>query len=248
MELLIAMFVFSIIAVMLVPNVTQNAEKELFATQIKKVQNDVQQALLLMMAKHQNTLVGLFSASPSHDFINDTSNGLRSHLETKVVFNHADGGAALDAGEAYRGYVEREPQYLNGANAGLAVNRTASFEAIRLKNGATISAVFNSSCTNAGNAEGYPGNGLAAERTCGYLEIDTNSEKSPNIVGKDIHYFWILDKDGLVPFGELADGTSCGGCTSNVACPSGSFPQTQGDNANLGCTARVLNRGSIDYY
>ena len=43
-ELLITMLIFGILAVMIVPNVTQNAEKELFVTQLKKVQNDIQQA------------------------------------------------------------------------------------------------------------------------------------------------------------------------------------------------------------
>ena len=48
-ELLVAMLVFGVIAAMLIPNVSNNAEKNLFATQLLKVQNDVQQALLLLM-------------------------------------------------------------------------------------------------------------------------------------------------------------------------------------------------------
>ena len=46
-ELLLAMSLIAIISVMLIPNVAQNGEKELLATQIKKVNGDLQQAVLL---------------------------------------------------------------------------------------------------------------------------------------------------------------------------------------------------------
>ena len=52
--------------------------------------------------------------------------------------------------------------------------------------------------------------------------------------GKDIHFFWIIDKDGFLPVGEV-DNTTCANCTgANAEC--------------MGCTARVLRMGKIDYY
>ena len=79
---------------------------------------------------------------------------------------------------------------------------------------------------------------------CGYLEIDVNASKAPNVVGKDIHYFWIVDKDGLVPFGEI-DNFTCG----VVADSKFTRPEKSTDiKANLGCTYRLMSRGKIDYY
>ena len=66
-ELLVAMLVFGVIAAMLIPNVSNNAEKNLFATQLLKVQNDVQQALLLLMSENQGTLQALCSGDSPNE-------------------------------------------------------------------------------------------------------------------------------------------------------------------------------------
>ena len=250
LELLLAMLIFSIIAVMLVPNITQDAEKELFATQVKKVQNDIQQAMLLIMAKNRNSLIGFCAGAGGANacFI---KNGIAAHLEKKIIFNDSfcsGDGSGTEEGVACKGYSKREQIFLNGNSATLPVNNpNTGFEAIRLKNGSTISVIFNSACNFADNVVGaqLP----AGVNGCGYMEIDVNSEKSPNTVGKDIHYFWIIDKDGLVPFGEIDDGATCGNCNDSGVCAKASYPGADNTNShNIGCTARVLNRGKIDYY
>ena len=54
------------------------------------------------------------------------------------------------------------------------------------------------------------------------------------MVKKDIHYFWIVDKDGLIPFGEI-DNTSCG--TYVDASDSYTTPASGKD---MGCTYRLI--------
>ena len=55
-EILLAMLLMGIIAVSVLPGVTKNAEQQLFITQLKKVQNDLQQAMLILSAKNTATL------------------------------------------------------------------------------------------------------------------------------------------------------------------------------------------------
>ena len=55
-ELLIAMLMVAILSVMLIPNIVKTGEKETFAAQLPKVQNDIQQALLLMMSQNSGSL------------------------------------------------------------------------------------------------------------------------------------------------------------------------------------------------
>ena len=72
------------------------------------------------------------------------------------------------------------------------------------------------------------------------MEIDTNASKVPNIVGKDIHYFWIVDKDGLVPFGEI-DNSTCGEEDKKVKAGDSALQQ-------MGCTFKLIQEGRITYY
>lgn len=60
--------------------------------------------------------------------------------------------------------------------------------------------------------------------------IDTNGDKNPNTIGRDIFAF-VLTKKGLVPAGIDSDD-----CTTNKTIHSGAT-----------CTAKVLAEGKIDY-
>lgn len=268
-ELLITMLIFGILAVMIVPNVTQNAEKELFVTQLKKVQNDIQQAMLVMISQNQGSLrlfcSGADSSKCFRDIIADKL------LEKNVKFEYEDGNGSVcqavdktnkksDQGQACA-FIDRKPLYLNKTNVSLKINATNTgakeYYAAYLKNGATISVIFNRNCNGAGitddvlvaamntlGASGAEGAKIK-ERICGYMEIDTNAGKIPNMVGKDIHYFWIIDQDGIIPFGEI-DGFTCG--TVNNGTIGQKPDKTNTVPSQLGCTARMLQRNRIDFY
>ncbi len=268
-ELLVAMFVFAFIAVLLIPNVTQNAEKSLFTTQLKKVQNDIQQALLVMMSQNQGTLQALCSGdNPSTCFRNE----LAKKLEYRVTYGGTDelkdSCGDNDKSEwsndckQKEAYEARDPVLMDKTTqASYNVNNADSYTSVNLKNGATVSVVFDPNCkevegrtdNNTTKANSYELNAsltatvtTAPAKLCGYMEVDTNAAKEPNMVGKDIHYFWIIDKDGIVPFGEI-DTFTCG---NDV--PGGNYqtPKQVGISAEntLGCTYRLIQEGRIDYY
>lgn len=269
-ELLIAMLIFSLLAVLLVPNVTNNAEKELFATQLKKVQNDVQQAVLLMLSQNQGSLRLLCSGGGIGDtsgcFVKEIANRLEKNVtyDSTDISGNACASATIDRtdkksvqGQACL-FIEREPQYQNKNSAQLAVNGGNNWEnpfsAVNLKNGASVAVVFDPICNGAGITDWTVDNsaasvidteGIQPANICGYIEVDVNAGKVPNVVGKDIHYFWIVDQDGIIPFGEV-DTFTCGVENNGriTTLPKDSNEQSE----QLGCTARILQRGKIDYY
>ncbi len=243
-ELLIAMLIFAMLAVMLVPNVTNNAEKELFATQLRKVQNDIQQAMLFIKSQNQGSLQ--YFCSGAGNSISDTSkcfiglrnvtaeskNGIAKKLEYNAIFDHGDtdndvcNGSTINRADKKNvqaqacAHSERKPAYLNKTDCGLSIHDTNSFYAVNLKNGATVSVVFDPACSyakviqNDNVLNGAITKSEIQEKICGYMEVDLNGGKVPNTVGKDIHYFWIDKQDGIIPFGEI-DEFTCGTVDGN---------------------------------
>ena len=278
-EILLAMFIIATVAVLIIPNVAATAERNLFVTQLKKTQNDLQQAMILMMSKNQGSLQAFcVGAADGGECL---TLEIRHRLDTKIAYKErgvvdeqkdANGnpiahndqalpadinspddcptGLETEARNAcyqYASYSLRRPQtiskiLLSGIeNAGGLLTHPAGlgdpFFAVNLANGSSVSTVFNPACDGTGTdfAAGVMPNG-ANFQVCGYMEVDLNAGKEPNMVGKDIHYFWIIDKDGIVPFGEI-DGFTC----QNVK-------TSQNLNDVLGCTARILREGRINYY
>lgn len=279
-ELLIAMMIFAMLAVILIPNVTNNAEKELFATQLKKVQNDIQQALLFIKSQNQGSLQFFCSGSvadASKCFIglknvaSESKNGIAKKLEYNVIYDNNDSDNNDSVNNVCNGntvnrtdkknaqaqacaYIERNPIYLNKDACNLSVHNTNSFYAVNLKNGATVSVFFDPTCTFNNIPDATLKNwenvvidaASKKQKICGYMEVDVNGGKVPNMVGKDIHYFWIDMQDGLIPFGEFGEFT-CGNTNANGGYTSKSdWPTKTG--GQLGCTYRMLQKNSPDYF
>ena len=275
-EMLVAMLLFALLAVMLIPNVTKNAEKNLFTTQASKVQNDVQQAFLWIISENQGSMkTACSSGADGRQCIRNLIAGVPGNtnfpkkLESYCSFGHGDANDrdknngrkdASNPAKQDAAYLLRNPEFLNSTveynNAfqeGMFADDSSLYHAVYLKNGAYVSPVFLPGCLNGANAAIANNFVKNAGNTpvCGYVEVDLNGPKIPNIVGKDIHYFWITEKDGLVPFGEI-DNLTCGNPNDNgnYANPANDLPENDNAGAThqLGCTARLLNMGRIDYY
>lgn len=267
-ELLVAMLIFGVIASMLIPNVSQNAEKNLFITQLKKVQNDLQQAFLVMISENQGTLQAFCLGSQGNVcFVN----GLADRLEKKVVFGkeltdedkntcEEDNKDDKNACKQQEIYLDKRPVLLDKrTSADFIVNDANAWRVANLMNGASVSAVFDAACEK----KQYSLQGLAGGSSttialtddniavCGYVEVDINASKAPNMVGKDIHYFWIVDRDGLVPFGEI-DDTSCGNDkTLSIGADASEYNKPDKDSTvaqQLGCTFKLIQDNKILYY
>ncbi len=284
-EILLAMLLMGIIAVSVLPGITKNAEQQLFMTQLKKVQNELQQATLILLAKNRNDLSRVFTNADyqkgltgtvfENDDMDDRRNNfifahaIKSALQAHCVYYQDDerdtNNNSTSPVKQAQLFANRNPHFMNidginGNNAKQQLqlysqninNNTwahpANFVAMNLKDGATVRPVItNVGCTN-GNV-------------CGALEVDLNGTKNPNIVGRDIHFFWIVNSDdGIVPFGE---NTTYDNSINNIAnnngylnfnginitpCTKENSGKLSNFGAALGCTAKALQDGKIKYY
>lgn len=55
--------------------------------------------------------------------------------------------------------------------------------------------------------------------TCGWVDVDVNGFRGPNIIGRDIFFIWFTG-DGILPFGSYSDNMECisggNGCATKV--------------------------------
>jgi type II secretory pathway pseudopilin PulG len=72
---------------------------------------------------------------------------------------------------------------------------------------------------------------------CGFIKIDINGYKLPNMLGKDLYFFWITKNDNgyysILPGGTNGD--------SNAPLPSGCTTGSNSWATSDGCTAKRLN-------
>jgi len=218
-ELLVAMFVFAMISVLLIPNVVNNAEKNLFTSQLKAAHNNVQQGLLLIIAENQGTLQSFCTGSDPNacflkqlvgEYDNNVKTMSKGKLSAKIIYGtNADSTDSDTASNPEKNasiqktaFDNRNPLLLDKTTTPAIIPST--YIAANLANGASISPIFMPKCSARTK---YDDVVEPESNVCGVMEIDINAGKKPNIVGKDIHYFWIVDKDGLVPFGEIDNST-----------------------------------------
>lgn len=67
---------------------------------------------------------------------------------------------------------------------------------------------------------------------CGYIVIDTNGFKPPNIIGKDIYWVHVMENGQIKPFGVQGDSN-----LTNLTCLDNS---TDANNSGNGCAAKYL--------
>ena len=132
-------------------------------------------------------------------------------------------------------------------------NQPLYFAAINLKTGATVRPIIIRDASD----------NICISDNCviGALEVDLNGTKRPNVVGKDIHFFWIVNTDdGIVPWGENAtydafvsnilSGYSIlhDPSINNSQCNPSGVGKFNSVDDSLGCTYNVLRDGKITYY
>jgi len=68
--------------------------------------------------------------------------------------------------------------------------------------------------------------------------VDVNGKKQPNTVGKDIYYFKIKEESSLAKDNVSFVLNASGDCDDNWGTPA----------AQIGCAAKLLEKGKIDWY
>lgn len=191
-EILITLSIIGIVASLTIPGLLQNYEKQVFATRLKKAYAMWSQALP-SLARDSGCVgdlkcTGLFTTIDSTDFGNEIvkyfktakicGTSLSSDCMPLTVSTRIDGKAPLE------NYFS-PPVYF-------------SFQTI---DGFSFAFNSNQDCHSS----------LADQDIhyiCGYLAVDINGTKRPNIFGKDLFWFYVMNSPALYPYGGDLDKTN----------------------------------------
>lgn len=215
-ELLIAMAVLAIIAAVTVPSMVTITNKKNFTNGLKKATLILKTVTSEIMADNSGTFAWTFTGP------NTYANVFGQKMPfIKVCL------ANLNPGECFANSWKT----LQGTNSWVDTN---TLDRAILSNGMTVAfRTFSWTCTHAA----YVRN--AVNEGCGYLYIDTNGLKGPNVAGRDIFEFVLTKYNGILPSG--APGTASAVVLDRCSTTSVNFMNGQN------CGAKVLTEGVMNY-
>lgn len=207
-EVLVTMGVIGLIAAFTIPALTTGSQDHEFRSSAKKIYSELLNAVDTMIIEG-----GLpdFSAGTNDELRNKFCEHLRC-LKTGAT------------NEFFAPFYNWYKNYDNGWDAS-----TAGMSAALLANGMTIRTWNDrSNCTDIIGS---------MNNICGYINVDTNGKKNPNMFGKDFLYFWILKDDErdtyyLIPAGSLEDNQGC-------------QPGSTGWSTSQGCAVYHINNKDL---
>jgi len=208
-EVLITLLIIGIVSSIVIPAIINDTQNQEFAILFKKNFGALSDAGRRMMMDNGGTLAGLFSNG------NDMANKFGNYLVfTKKCFTGEQG--CFYAGTTTWKNLYGDYGWLDHVSYGM--NSTAI-----LSNGGTIMfKIDDTNCERVYGIEPSP-----TRHTCGWIHIDVNGFKRPNILGKDLFALWIT-KTGIYPFGMANDGYNY--------CDKTQSYQSSG----RGCAAKIL--------
>lgn len=180
-EVIITIGIIGVVAALTISLILNSSQKSEYYTGFMNAYQIIDQATRLIMADNNNSLVNLFS---SHNNMRD------------IYCQKLDCTILCDANQKpgvcfHNGTSGWKTLYGSNGWADFTITSRAV-----LKNGMlTAIALFQSQC----NDNNMVKNG--ENIYCGYVYVDTNGFKNPNILGRDIFGFAVT-KEGLIPYGS----------------------------------------------
>ena len=227
-EVLITLGIIGVVAAMTMPSLIQNYQVKETVSRLKKFTSIMNNTIL--MAKND------YGEIDSWDFIlstNDENNnanastveGLDNFIKKYMLpyLKYTEHHKLNESGISYK------PTALGGTVfSGLVTPM------IKLTDGISVIGLFmyGSCSTNIGSSSGL-------NKACGEIFVDINSERKPNIIGRDIFLFYITP-NGVVPMGTA---NQTGGFNFKNYCNRNNKAYING----YGCTAWVIYNENMDY-
>jgi len=210
-EILITLLIIGIVTSLVVPAIINDTQNQEFAVLLKKDVSTLSDAAKRMMMDNGGTLAGMFDSH--NDMMNDFGNYVI--FTKKCTYN--------TQGCFYSGTNTWKNLY--GSYGWL--NHTSVATAILSNGGSIMFALDRTDC------ELNHGTGTPMEHECGWVHIDVNGFKGPNVLGKDLFALWVT-KTGIYPFGMPGDGYElCSKTQSNYA-------------SGRGCAKVILAGGKVN--
>lgn len=181
-EVLITLAIIGVVAALTMPTLINSINKKHWITGYKKAYSELSQVHQLL-----NSEAGGLYMSECRDF-DDAC--LRNLFAEKLKVIESCNATTPNK-------CQENSTFLNGAVIGLSnLNINASWPTIVTTSGYSVKFRFHiSDCSE------YSQNYLGRLTTCGWMQIDVNALKKPNVAGKDI-YFVHIYKNKLVPINK----------------------------------------------
>jgi len=211
-EVLVTLAVIGVLAAITIPTLLQNTQERELKTAFKKAYSDIAQATQKIILENGGTMIGICTTH-DHNCLKD-----KYAVNLNVIKNCKTGqtiGNCWHKNDGSTKYLSGHIRSDWGETASLILNNSVMIKQNML----------DSTCKN---------NNYSPKGACGYMTVDINGFKKPNIVGKDIFYIHIHD-NGISPFGTPDDDTNS--VSRSTSCSKG--------QAGLGCAALALQ--DIDY-
>ncbi|EKE03517.1 MAG: hypothetical protein ACD_20C00196G0013 [uncultured bacterium] len=237
-EVLLTLTIIGIIASYTIPALIQNVQHMDSVVRVKKYQAVFSDALKRYAL--DNGCIGDYSQCNAFTGESDTAGHTQVWNAIKSSFNIVkDCGTSTGQGCFAKGVMYK---YLNGEDYEVWDN--TSYPKAILADGSSIRVFdYNGNCSS----DRSHSNTGPLFYLCAYLAMDTNGDKGPNQVGRDVFWWYITRYGGILPAGipddsyaAYANGTS--GCD-----PSGSSSSSPYPGRGFGCTAKVLKESVINY-
>jgi len=185
-EVLITLLIIGVIASIVIPGIINDTREAEFNAGVKKAYADLSAAIKMIQANNGGEVnVGTADTQVAAETLRNDFCNVMSCVQTS---NSSNSFYSIN----YKGYKGGSISW--NARA-LALNAPIA----ALNNGYLIRFIAYGSCAN-----NYGVN------ACGYLHIDINGTKGPNMLGKDLYMFWIARKNGngtylIIPTGTQND-------------------------------------------
>lgn len=217
-EVLITLLVIGVVGSLVIPAMINNTQNQEFAVLLKKDVSTLSDAAKKMAIDNGGTLAELFNNAVD----------MQDKFGNYIIFTKKC--PAGTQGCFYEG--TNTWKTLHGDDGWIDhVNYFGHPTAILNNGGSIILTLINSNCE-----ENY-GTGSVAEHVCGWLHLDVNGLKGPNILGRDLFTLWIT-KTGIYPYGTSGDLFS----DWNIYCNKINSNTYSGRS----CAAKILSGKTVD--
>lgn len=211
-EILVTLTILGVVAAMVIPSLINSINNEKLVVALKKSYSSLSYATQMIMAENGGTMKG---------FCADSDNTCARDAFTKYIkeMKKCESGSYL--GKCWHeNSGEHISKYLNGAV--ITTWGSGDVAAITADGAFMKFSYTHNNCD--GNVVPHP---LNNDISCTQITLDTNGFTPPNIVGKDIFRFAVIENK-VVPLGSELDAASCTG-------------------VGWGCASKVLTEGVINY-
>lgn len=218
-EVLITLGIIGVVAAMTIPTLMNNVQNNEFKAQMKKEYSVLNNAFQQLATENGGQFVYALANSSGTGglLLKNTFKQKLSYLKECDTNDGANLNACFPA--------QAKIKYFNNTNAGPAYLANDATVGLVLKDGSSLA--FGGS-TGGDTCSGSRGN-AGYTNSCGYVIVDTNGLKPPNVWGRDIYMFFIFS-NRLLP--SSVDTVESGVATSDDC----------GTGTNLGftCTSKYL--------